>query len=135
MGGCSLVVGPQVEHPSGLVQGVLVASLFLEQRVKVISRDACDNERSAGGLLRGFRISTELVADEVDEDAMGSRTQVPPLPCHPRPSVTPPRTRLSRSELSPFALCLLSLPARDSPGPPGCAPHPLALPPSQRFSP
>ena len=64
-----------VEHPSGLAQGVMVTSLFMERRVKVISRDNCDNERSTGGLLRGFRIATELIADEVEEDAMGSRTQ------------------------------------------------------------
>ena len=48
--------------------------------MKVVSRDACENERSAGGLLRGFRISTELLAGEVGEDAMGSRTQVPHPP-------------------------------------------------------
>lgn len=40
------------------MQGVIVLPLFMEQRIKIVTRDACDNERDAGGLVRGFGLKT-----------------------------------------------------------------------------
>jgi len=64
-----------IEHPDGTVQGVMVLPLFMESRIKVTTRDKCDNERSAGGLSAGFHISTKLLAEDVDDIAQSSRLE------------------------------------------------------------
>jgi hypothetical protein len=64
-----------IEHPSGTVQGVLVVPLFMEYRIRVTSRDKCDNERSSGGLSAGFRMSSELLAEDFDDTSNDSRTE------------------------------------------------------------
>ena len=49
--------------------------LFMESRIKVITRDKCDNERTADGLSPGFHISTKLLPEDVDDIAQSSRLE------------------------------------------------------------
>ena len=58
-----------IEHPSGAVQSVVVVPLHMECRIKVTSRDKCDNERTAGGLSAGYRVVTKLLAEDVEEES------------------------------------------------------------------
>ena len=64
-----------IEHPSGSIQGVMVVPLFMECRIKVTSCDSCDNERVGGGLSEGFKISTQLLAEDMEESLQSNRIE------------------------------------------------------------
>ena len=64
-----------IEHPDGTVQGVMIVPLFMECRVKVTSRDKCGNERIGGGLSSGFKISTQLLAEDMEESSQSTRIE------------------------------------------------------------
>jgi len=64
-----------IEHASGLVQGVLVVPLFMECRIRVVSRDSCDNERRSGGMIEGFNVKTQLLAEDVESESYATRME------------------------------------------------------------